>query len=454
MIWGIVLLALVLRLISLDQSLWLDEATSALVARDLSVDEILNSFIINDFHPPFYYIFLNYWEKVFGASEISLRMPSVLAGLGSIYTVFLIGKRLFNKKVGLIAALLLSTSGLHIYYSQEARMYSFSVFFASLAFYFFIKILRKARVGDWIGFSSSLVFLVMTSYLSSLMIPVFWVLGLVEKKDFGWWKKFLASHILLLGFGTLWLPTFLKQLGGGLGVATSIPLWWNILGKTTLKEIFLVPTKFMLGRISLFNKQMYALIVVVSGLLFAYPLLKTVKRMKKSLPLWLWLLVPIAISALVGFRIPSFSYFRLIFVLPAFYLLISVGLDNLSKKAFKPILISILMVNLISSGAYLMNSRFQREDWRGLTSFVGKEENSIVLFPANSQMEAYRYYDVNGRIAGPQGLDGSYETIWLMRYIQPIFDPEDNLRKEIEELEYTKEGEYDFNSVVVWKYTK
>ena len=38
MIWGILILGFVLRLISINQSLWLDEATSVLVARDMSLE--------------------------------------------------------------------------------------------------------------------------------------------------------------------------------------------------------------------------------------------------------------------------------------------------------------------------------------------------------------------------------------------------------------------------------
>ena len=40
-----------------------------------------------------------------------------------------------------------------------------------------------------------------------------------------------------------------------------------------------------------------------------------------------------------------------------------------------------------------------------------------------------------------------------MRYVQPIFDPQDNLRKKVEE-SYKKTREKDFNGVTVWEYEK
>ena len=79
----ILLVALVLRLVSLNQSLWLDEATSALVVR-MSVGDMFARFLPGDFHPPLYYLILKFWVSIFGNSEISLRMPSVIFGVITI----------------------------------------------------------------------------------------------------------------------------------------------------------------------------------------------------------------------------------------------------------------------------------------------------------------------------------------------------------------------------------
>ena len=60
MIWIILLFSLGLRLISIDQSLWLDEAISANVAK-LSIEKIIPTFSVGDFHPPLFYLVLNLW---------------------------------------------------------------------------------------------------------------------------------------------------------------------------------------------------------------------------------------------------------------------------------------------------------------------------------------------------------------------------------------------------------
>ncbi|EKE12574.1 MAG: hypothetical protein ACD_13C00166G0001, partial [uncultured bacterium] len=85
----VLILAVILRLVSLNQSLWLDEATSANVAV-MSLPDFFNKFIPADFHPPLYYLFLMGWSRVFGISEISLRIPSVIFGVATVYFVYLI----------------------------------------------------------------------------------------------------------------------------------------------------------------------------------------------------------------------------------------------------------------------------------------------------------------------------------------------------------------------------
>jgi len=93
MIWLILILATILRLVSLNQSFWLDEATSGIVARDMNLSQLF-TFIRGDFHPPLYYLLLSGWGRVFGYSEISLRMPSVIFAIGTIYFLYLIVENL------------------------------------------------------------------------------------------------------------------------------------------------------------------------------------------------------------------------------------------------------------------------------------------------------------------------------------------------------------------------
>jgi len=336
-------------------------------------------------------------------------------------------------------------------------MYVLSTFLVALLVYLFLKLQKESKNWQWILFSLALALNSLTDYLPNLIIPVFWFYALIVKKNASWWKKFILSHLVLVFAWAFWFPTFLTQLGAGLTVKVNAPPWWDVLGRTTLKQVFLIPVKFMIGRISFVNKEVYALVVGVFAAFFGFLIVKATKFFKSTKIIWLWLLVPIAVSALMGFRVSVFSYFRLIFVLPAFYLVIALGIISLRKKWLIPAVVFVLGVNFLTTSIYLFNPRFHRENWRELVSFIEKEsvdENAITLFVADSQMEAYKYYSKDAKIAGPTGLSEGLDLIWLMRYVQPMFDPEDKLRQEVEKFGYQKTGEFDFNKVVVWRYEK
>jgi len=455
MIFLVLLLGLVLRLVSFNQSFWLDEATSGLVVRNFNLIDIVAKFSPGDFHPPFYYLVLKVWSDLFGTGEVALRFPSLIFGLLTIYLIYFIGKELFNKKTGLIAGLLLSTSGLHIYYSQEARMYSLIALLVSFAVFSFVKITNKGRLGDWILFSLSIFLIAATDYVALLIIPAFWIWGIIYKKNLKWFLKLLMSHIILLLFAFYWSPIFFKQLSSGISLNLNSPSWWNLLGSFSFKNFALIPVKFILGRISFDNNIVYVLIAAIVFGLFGYPLILSFKNLKKSLIIWLWLVVPILFAVVVSLRLPIFSYFRFLFCLPAFYLLVSIGLGKLKPRISNIFLVLLVLTNLVFSGIYLFNPKFQREEWRGLTTFINHEsegKKAITLFVADSNMEGYRYYDSSANISGPSGFSTKYEEIYLMRYLQDVFDKDDLLRVKIEASGYNKEKEYDFNGVVVWKY--
>ena len=446
MIFFILILGLVLRLISLNQSFWLDEATSGLVVRNFSLTEIVTKFSPGDFHPPLYYLILKVWSSFFGTSEIALRFPSIIFGLLTIYFVYLIGKELFNKKAGIIAGILLATSGLHIYYSQEARMYSLTALLVSYLVYLFLK--KK-----WFLFSIILLLTGMTDYPALLVIPVFWLVG----RRF--WRKLVLSSSLLVISYLIWLPIFIKQLSVGFSTVGSS--WGNILGTFSFKNLALIPVKFILGRISFDDKYLYASIILLTAFLFGYLILKSIKStrrvdsIKNLRVIWLWLILPILLGMAVSFKLSIFSYFRFLFCLPALYILIAIGIGETGKYK-KFFLCFVLGINVLCTMYYVLTPEFHREDWRGLVSFVEsqKTKDSATLFVADSNMEAYKYYDPSANISGPEGFGTKYKEIWLIRYLQPVFDSKDLLRAKIEASGYNKEKEYDFNGVVVWKYEK
>ncbi|HWA51991.1 MAG TPA: glycosyltransferase family 39 protein [Patescibacteria group bacterium] len=445
MIIFILLLGLGLRLISLNQSLWLDEATSVSTIH-MSLSQFFGKFIVGDFHPPLYYLTLRVWSIFFGTTEIGLRSLSILFGVLTIYFVYLIGKELINKETGIVGSIFVATSGLSIYYSQEARMYAMSTFLVTFAMFSFVKILKTDRVEYWMSFAITLGLVGATDYLPLLILPVFFVIGILGKKNINWFKKLITSHIILGVLAALWLPIFLKQLHSGLSVANGSPAWVNVLGTFSVKNILLIPVKFGIGRISFDNKFVYAAVVLTAIAIFAYLFYKA----RRDTLIWMWLILPTTMALLISIKIPVLNYFRFLFVLPAFYLIAATGANALKNKFRVILVVLVLALNLTTSFIYLSNVKFQREDWRDFAKFVG---NSPVLFAANSQKESFLYYDAHANIINlKQAKD--YKEVFLIRYSQEIVDPADSTRENLENLGYHKLQEYDFNGVVVWKYAR
>ena len=135
----ITLLGFLTRFIYADQSFWLDEGASLMFAK-LSLPQLFEA-IKSDFHPPLFYLLLKFWLPVSGNSEWLIRLPFIIIATLTIPVVYMLCQSLFGKKslVPAVASLLLAINPLHIYYSQELRMYSLATLLVVLSWYFLIK---------------------------------------------------------------------------------------------------------------------------------------------------------------------------------------------------------------------------------------------------------------------------------------------------------------------------
>ncbi|WP_159788376.1 glycosyltransferase family 39 protein [Sodalinema gerasimenkoae] len=113
----VMLLATALYLFRLDaRGLWIDEFLSIRDAQDVSFNR----------GRLLYYVLLEIWMTV-GQSDVWLRSLAVLFALCAVALTYQLGRSLFTKRVGLIAALMLALSPLFINHAQEVRYYTMSV---------------------------------------------------------------------------------------------------------------------------------------------------------------------------------------------------------------------------------------------------------------------------------------------------------------------------------------
>jgi uncharacterized membrane protein len=180
----IAIVALGVRLYQLSgRSLWLDEILTAQPARLSGPGEVIawSQAAINQM--PLYYFFvwlLGRW----GDSEFILRLPSAVAGASAVVAVYLLGRRLFGNRTGLVAALLTAILPYAVWYSQEARNYSLFMLLTTAQMYFAITALKRGRVIDWIGLGVFTTLNLYTHYLAlATTAAVFVLVGGVLASD-------------------------------------------------------------------------------------------------------------------------------------------------------------------------------------------------------------------------------------------------------------------------------
>jgi len=469
MIFIVLLIALVIRFISLNQSLWLDEGINVNVARALNFKSLFFDYSLSDFHPPLYHLILREWILLFGSSEISVRLPSVILGVATVFITYLIGKKLFENKTALIGATLLATSPLHIYYSQEARMYMLAAFLTSLSVYFFISILKKDNLWVWFGFVISTTLMLYTDYLPYLLIPVYLFYLLIGRKKVAssTLKSFIPAFILILILIVPWLIILPKQLQVGLSAKTASPAWAQIVGSPNLQNLAVTFVKFTIGRISYDNNLIYALLFAPAALFVIFLFLLSLLRMSYlRFFLWFWFFGPILIGFILAYFIPVFSYFRFIFILGAYYLIWSMAINTINWKPLIRILLSFaLIINLTSSAFYLSMPRFQRENWREATSYVEKtsDENSLILFESPYTFGPFDYYN-RGKTQAVGALENfnpsqsevrnklddltrNKNRIFLFQYLSQITDPRGLVFEELTKLGFNNIKTDNFNGV-------
>ncbi len=452
--------SLILRLINLNQSLWLDEAVQAITARE-SFSYIFQE-IRGDFHPPLYFFLMNFWVRIFGDSEIALRLPSVLFGVGTVYILYKIATKIQGKFTAVLSTVLLATAPFHIYYSQEARMYCMVTFFASLSMYFFLT-LNKSKNNRYLYFIST-VLMIYSDYFGFLVLLAQGIY-LIMKKNY---KFLLVTCCWLLVAYLPWLPMLITQLKTGISATQTLPGWGSLVNVSFWKAIPLTVVKFTIGRITLFDKKLYvlaaAMIIFTTGALIIKGIYKNKKIQISNFKfqIFLWFFVPLTVSWLVSLFVPNFQPFRLLLILPAFYLLLAIGISTVNSNKLQFIVVGLfLIINLVCLSVYYFNPYFHREDWRGAVNFL-LEQKRLVILPSETSNWPIRYYDRNNQVKllsigrGVEEIEkvGKIEeqNVFFINYLTDVFDPNGLIVSKLKEEGYNKTNEISFNQISLWEY--
>jgi uncharacterized membrane protein len=140
----IMIVSVCIRVINISiEELWYDEIFGVLISHFTGSIYDIVEYSKESYYTPLYYIVLRYWTYLFDTSATSVRLLSIAFSSASIPIIYLLGKKMFTKKIGLLATLFMMLSPLHVEFAQEARPYAIISFFALLSMYFFWQFILK-----------------------------------------------------------------------------------------------------------------------------------------------------------------------------------------------------------------------------------------------------------------------------------------------------------------------
>lgn len=370
---AILLLASLLRVYQLGaRSLWLDELT---ILRSVypagGLFDALGYASLG--HPPLY-LFLLRLTLLLGQDDWLVRMPAAIASVAGVAAVWWLGRTLFDKATGLVAALLLAVSPFHIAYAQEAHSYALYGTLSALMLWALYQAAQRTmipiadanerRPGDrlpggfrhWLGaWRWFILFSLLSIYthyyaafplaMSALAFPLF----LIDVRS----KTAVRASAIslrqslrpLIGFvaaaaviGLLFLPQLIFGFGSGLNYAGSRA---NAIAEGQLAQRFVISPDLFANALSAFTAGIQyahtnpfragdavAVFVAVSWALALVGVTWLLwRRRALGLALLLWSLLPIPLIAWFSLRVGiSFAPRRLVFALPVYFLFIAVGI--------------------------------------------------------------------------------------------------------------------------------
>jgi len=434
------------------ESLWLDEGVTVYYAR-LSLAEIFSRIASEEFNPPLYYSLIHFWIQIFGDSEFSVRMPSVIFGVLSILLIYKTGRLMAGPEVGLLSALIVALNRFHIHFSQEARVYALLVFASTLSFYFWLRLANDFDRRNVLGYLTASFFLMHTHVYALFIIltqNLYCILRYFQSAEIHklTLKRWILLQVSLLILFVPWLTVLAKQF-----LRVQEGFWMD-------KPPFCwIPGTFL--RYAGGYNVLTGMFAVLLFLLAAKAILKFENGKlgwRRNHANWnglllLWLFVTILIPFVVSqFSSPIFQIKYTIAASIAYYILIAKGITLGPSKYLKSFLMGIVILVSLAN-MYLYYASVKKERWRETVEYVESvaRKNDLLVFVAGYCLEGgYEYYakrkDLQKRafpsnvrnvdevnIAELEPLLQTQERVWLILSHHNLHDPKNLTLQKLQE---------------------
>ena len=348
---AITLLAALVRLRSLDAlGITLDEGFSIFLAR-APFSEFAHTIWRSELNMSPYYLLLRGWIHL-GHTEWTIRMLGVVLSTATVPVVYLLGRRLFHRRTGMAAALLLAVHPYHRMLAQNARAYPLVILLVCLASLCFLQGLTKPTWPVWAAYAVFSAAAVNSHFFAVLVVVAQLLSLLLLRTDTIPWKPLLYSLALL---AVLLLPCAIFMATNGNGAHVS---WVPPFGLQQLRWLLY----------SLTLSKARSLIYVFLWCVAAWSAVRATNSAARW-PYWfvfLWLLAPIALTVAASFWQSLLVERFLAICLPASVLLAAAGIVELASFSRCIALAALALIIVYSALAIRFYDRHLEfdEGWR------------------------------------------------------------------------------------------
>jgi len=381
----LVLLAFGCRVWHLDfQSLWRDE-TDAIRFAQAPLSELLGHFARPGWNGPLYYLLLRGWLALAGQTEFAARYASLVFGVLAVPLTWAVGRRLVGRATGIVGAALVALLPYLVWYAQELKMYALVLALGLGSVYLYRRALDEGRWPWWLAYVAATSLLMYTHILAVLiLVPQALWLAIGWRRYRARWRGWLASLAALtlpyLPLAIWQVPTLLSDFETG---HPFYPL------ADMARVLFLAFSRGVAMPWEPLAMGVFAL------LLLAGLALSAESGYRGALALALWLAAPVLSVYLISLGMPIFTDRYLVYVTPAYALLLARGLVAIGQR-WRPVQLglALALVFLLAQGWWTQATRPIKSDFRGAARLVAQDYQlgDLIVFQIPYGRYTFEYY--------------------------------------------------------------